>query len=67
MMPTESGQLRVGAAKVDIMPPEDALPSDYKSVHITSMPELLCLTTSIPKPSFWAWMWLCCLRGLMQN
>jgi neutral ceramidase len=30
---TKSGQLRVGAAKVDITPPEDALPSDYKSVH----------------------------------
>jgi hypothetical protein len=33
MTTTESGQLRVGAAKVDITPPEDALPSDYKSIH----------------------------------
>lgn len=30
---TESGQLRVGAAKVDITSPENALPPGYKSVH----------------------------------
>ncbi|MBN1873276.1 MAG: hypothetical protein JXA33_03530 [Anaerolineae bacterium] len=33
MTNTKSGPLLVGAAKVDITPPEDALPSFYKSVH----------------------------------
>ncbi len=30
---SESGQLRVGAAKVDITSPDDALPTGYKSIH----------------------------------
>lgn len=33
MTAVESGQLRVGAAKVDITPPGDELPSHYRSVH----------------------------------
>ena len=33
MAAMESGQLRVGAAKVDITPPDDELPSHYRSVH----------------------------------
>jgi neutral ceramidase len=33
MTKSDPGQLLVGAAKVDVTPPEDALPAGYKSVH----------------------------------